>query len=307
MNIALITSESEKALLALLLSIRDGKRLGWNFAKIDMSYLLPFSSEEFSQKISMALREAEAAKIFVMSDEVWVAWSGHARSIFIRLQSSVFFFFLKPRYEHFPAEAVYYHKGDPNTVFDLSIYLRRRLIDKKDVTPVAALPLAPPFATVPDSHDTDERLPYSDLQASSFKRLQKDIGQRSQPEIMVVEDQLFARKILSEMLKNTHKVHVVATAHEGLQTYLDTAPEITFLDIELGDASGHTLARTIKHLNEDAFVVMVTGHGSEDHEKIAARSHVDGFILKPYTKAKILQCLDDYSQRRTAVAMRDSA
>jgi CheY-like chemotaxis protein len=302
MNLSTVTINAEKALLSLLITIHDDKREGWNLAKITTSCLLPFSTDEFVQKISLSLNNAVLAKIFFMHDEIWVAWQGNTKSIFMRLQSSVFFFFLKPEFESFPQEAVIYVQPLLNMT-KMCAHLRTKLMQKPAAATVPAFSLH-----TYEAGTADDVLSYTQAQAEEFHTACQQREERARPHILIVEDQLFARKILFEMLKNIYTVDVMSNAHDGLASYLDKAHDIVFLDIELGQASGHALARTIKQLDRYAFVVMVTGHASKGHKHLADENHVSDFIPKPYTKDKIFQCIAHFDARagRTK-AMVDSA
>lgn len=117
---------------------------------------------------------------------------------------------------------------------------------------------------------------------------------REKLRILIVEDQLFSRKILQELLHQSHNVDAAASAKEGMKLYLEQAPDIALLDIELTDESGHTLARFIKNIDPASFVVMVTGNNSVEDVALAKSNNVDGFIVKPYNKSKIFECIDKY-------------
>lgn len=117
---------------------------------------------------------------------------------------------------------------------------------------------------------------------------------RETPRILVVEDQLFSRKILEELLHHFYTVDVADSAKVGMKLYLENAPDVALLDIELADESGHTLARFIKSVDPDAFVVMVTGNNSVEDVALAKSNQVDGFIVKPYNKSKIYECINKY-------------
>ncbi|MDD2325942.1 MAG: response regulator, partial [Alphaproteobacteria bacterium] len=69
---------------------------------------------------------------------------------------------------------------------------------------------------------------------------------REKVRVLVVEDQLFSRKILTELLQKDFLVDAAASAKEAMRLYMENAPDIALLDIELTDDSGHTLARFIK-------------------------------------------------------------
>lgn len=61
--------------------------------------------------------------------------------------------------------------------------------------------------------------------------------------------------------------------------------------------SSHTLAHLIKTIDPSAFVVMVTGNNSVEDVTLAKSNQVDGFIVKPYNKAKIYECIDKFLAR----------
>jgi CheY-like chemotaxis protein len=117
---------------------------------------------------------------------------------------------------------------------------------------------------------------------------------REKLRVLVVEDQLFSRKILQELLQHFYTVDVAATAKDAMRAYLDNAPDISLVDIELTDESGHTLARFIKTIDPASYVVMVTGNNSVEDVALAKSNHVDGFIVKPYNKSKIYECIDKF-------------
>jgi len=120
---------------------------------------------------------------------------------------------------------------------------------------------------------------------------------REKLRILIVEDQLFSRKILHELLRQTYDVDVASSAKEGMKLYMENAHDIALLDIELADDSGHTLAKIVKTIDPASFVIMVTANNSVEDIALAKSNGVDGFIVKPYNKSKIFECLDKYMSR----------
>ena len=117
---------------------------------------------------------------------------------------------------------------------------------------------------------------------------------RSQPEILVVEDQPFSLNLLRGLLDRDYKTYTAATASAGWERYLEYAPDITLLDIELPDADGHRLAGAIMAFDPKAYIVMVTAnHYAKDVEK-ARVNGAKGFIVKPYNKQKILESIKQF-------------
>jgi len=136
-----------------------------------------------------------------------------------------------------------------------------------------------------------EKLPQ---ELSLFQRVKKRRGSRERLRILVVEDQLFSRKLLFEVLRGTYDVDLAETAFEGLKLYLENAPDISFLDIELEGESGHILARIIREFDPEAFIAMVTGNNSARDVAFAKSNNVACYITKPYSKGKIQEAIDGY-------------
>jgi len=117
---------------------------------------------------------------------------------------------------------------------------------------------------------------------------------RNKPLVLIVEDQQFSRELLHELLRQTYDVILAKSAKEGMHLYLEHAPDIAFLDIELLDESGHALARVIKELDEQTYIVMVTANNSAEDVAQAKANNVNGFVVKPYNKGKIFDSLSKY-------------
>ncbi len=116
---------------------------------------------------------------------------------------------------------------------------------------------------------------------------------REKLRVLVVEDQLFSRRILQEVLRD-YTVDAAASAKDGMHMFLENAPDIVLLDIELTDESGHVLAHFIKSIDPETFVVMVTGNHAVEDVSMAKSNKVDGFIVKPYNKSKIFESIEKY-------------
>jgi CheY-like chemotaxis protein len=140
-----------------------------------------------------------------------------------------------------------------------------------------------------------DRMP---AKAAHFRIAQNARKSREKLRVLIVEDQPFSQKILAELLRGDYVVDVAADAKEGLNLYLEHAPDIAFLDIEMGGENGHTLARFLKNLDPTSYVVMVTGNNSVEDVALAKSNNVDGFIVKPYNKQKIFSCIDAFRTQR---------
>ncbi|MCB9987372.1 MAG: response regulator [Rhodospirillales bacterium] len=131
-----------------------------------------------------------------------------------------------------------------------------------------------------------------------FESLARTKHSRKRLVVLVAEDQLFTRKLLFTALMGLCEVHVAASGREAWQTFIEIYPDLALLDIDLQDISGHDLARRIKRAAPETFVAMVTANNSVDDVEQARGNRVDGFIVKPFNKAKIMQCLEKCAQNK---------
>ena len=121
---------------------------------------------------------------------------------------------------------------------------------------------------------------------------------RSALKILVVEDDPFSRKLIHAVL-NGHKVHYAGDGTKAIQTYLQEAPDMVFLDINLPDVSGHDVLRKLLSVDPDTYVVMLSGNSQSENVLTAMKIGAKGFIGKPFTKDKLLQYITKCSRERT--------
>jgi CheY-like chemotaxis protein len=123
---------------------------------------------------------------------------------------------------------------------------------------------------------------------------------REKLRVLLVEDQVFSQKLMQEMLRLNYILDTASTAHDGFRLFLENAHDVVFLDIELDDDSGHSLGRVIRTLDPEVYVVMVTANNSVEDVALAKANKVDGFIVKPYNRQKVFECLETYASRKNA-------
>lgn len=117
--------------------------------------------------------------------------------------------------------------------------------------------------------------------------------------ILMVEDEEFSGKLLRGVLSKNHQVISASDGEMALAAYVKNAPDIVFLDINLPGVSGHKVLDVILKLDSDAFVVMVSANNYADDVRKALSSGAKEFVVKPFSKQKIENCINMYiSQRR---------
>jgi two-component system chemotaxis response regulator CheB len=83
--------------------------------------------------------------------------------------------------------------------------------------------------------------------------------------VLVVDDSAFMRKVLTDLLQSDPDIHVVGTAHDGLEAVEKTlalSPHVITLDIEMPKMDGYGALRQIM-TRQPTPVVMVSSHTRE--------------------------------------------
>lgn len=141
-------------------------------------------------------------------------------------------------------------------------------------------------------------LRFDQPQETLFRRAAQNRPSRKMLEMLVVEDQAFSAKLLLGLLDRTYKAVAADNAELAWNMYLAQAPDIVFLDVELPGMSGHDLAAAIHKLDPQAFIVMVTGNHYVEDVARAKENNAKGFIVKPYSKQKILDSIQKYINQK---------
>lgn len=115
---------------------------------------------------------------------------------------------------------------------------------------------------------------------------------RQQPQVMMIEDDAFSRRLVENVLKKNYALTGLSEATDALDTYARLAPDLLFLDINLPDVTGHELLEKIIALDPDAYVVMLSGNADKENITQAIRKGAKGFVAKPFTREKLFQYID---------------
>lgn len=111
--------------------------------------------------------------------------------------------------------------------------------------------------------------------------------------MLVVEDSVEIRRMILDSLTG-HERQSVGTGQEGLHYFKQENPDITFLDIGLPDCNGIDLLKEMRNHRPDAFIIMLTASNVSLDVERAHDSGANGYIIKPFSRKKILDCIQAY-------------
>ena len=120
---------------------------------------------------------------------------------------------------------------------------------------------------------------------------------RTQPVLLFAEDEASTRELLLFITKDIpiKEAIIVKDGYRAVEKHFTNAPDITFLDINMPVMDGLRALHIIKTLDPKAYVVMLSSNSQATNVLKARSSGVSDFIVKPFTKQKVLSCLDKLS------------
>ncbi len=112
--------------------------------------------------------------------------------------------------------------------------------------------------------------------------------------VLIAEDQLLFRAMLSEMLTKDHEIELVTSCSNGEEAVNQCCkqkPDIALLDIGMPNKDGIEALREIKSKTPDTKVVMLTTFEDEDKIKSALEFGADGYLIKEMTPDALISAV----------------
>jgi len=121
-------------------------------------------------------------------------------------------------------------------------------------------------------------------------------------EILVVDDEIGIRELLSEILGDEgHSVHAAENAGQARQLRDENRLDLVLLDIWMPDTDGITLLKEWAAAGKLSMpVIMMSGHATIDTAVEATRIGALDFLEKPITMQKLLRAVETGLQRGRA-------
>jgi two-component system chemotaxis response regulator CheY len=111
--------------------------------------------------------------------------------------------------------------------------------------------------------------------------------------IMIVDDELFFRELLRELLVK-EGFTIVAEATDGAEAvakYRELRPDITVMDIFMPGENGIDATREIVSFDANAKVLICSGVGYDDDIEAATQAGARGIIYKPFMPAEVIETI----------------
>jgi DNA-binding response OmpR family regulator len=132
------------------------------------------------------------------------------------------------------------------------------------------------------------------------------VDARPPARVLIVEDDPDIASFEQIMLSRAgYETRVAGTGSEGLQLVADYQPEVVLLDIGLPDMSGLDVCNAIAE-TVDSYILLVSGHSSENVKLTGLGLGADDFITKPFSGNELVARVASFLRRRERSRARDS-
>lgn len=123
--------------------------------------------------------------------------------------------------------------------------------------------------------------------------------------VLIIEDDPDVASFEQVMLARAgYDTRIAVNGREGLDLVKEYKPEVVLLDIGLPDISGLDVCTKIAE-TADSYILLVSGHSSEDVKLTGLGLGADDFITKPFSSNELLARIASFLRRRERSRARD--
>lgn len=118
--------------------------------------------------------------------------------------------------------------------------------------------------------------------------------------ILVVDDAMFMRTMIKNLLKGHTQFEVVGEAENGrdaVQKYKELHPDIVTLDITMPEMDGLEALKEIIKIDPSAKVVICSAMGQQGMVLDAIKNGAKDFIVKPFQADRVIEALTKVSNQ----------
>lgn len=111
------------------------------------------------------------------------------------------------------------------------------------------------------------------------------------PRVLVVDDAIFMRKMISDILTN-NGMEVVGEADTGsgaVERYMELKPDLVTMDIIMPEMNGIDAVRKIVEADSQAKIVMCSALGQQALVQDALAAGAKDFLIKPFNPSRVIE------------------
>jgi two-component system, chemotaxis family, chemotaxis protein CheY len=110
--------------------------------------------------------------------------------------------------------------------------------------------------------------------------------------VLVVDDAEFLRVRITKMLAaEGYEVNEAENGARALELYQQIKPDVVLMDITMPEMDGLTALKSIRGIDSNARIIMLTALGQESVVMEAVKAGAKDFVVKPYDADRVLQAI----------------
>jgi two-component system, NarL family, response regulator NreC len=112
--------------------------------------------------------------------------------------------------------------------------------------------------------------------------------------ILLADDHITVRQGLKMLIESQGDMTVVSEASDGTAAVEQARvlrPDVVVMDISMPGMNGLVATRTLKSLQPDAVIVILTRHGDDAYLQELLRAGADGYVLKQSAASELVQAI----------------
>jgi two-component system response regulator NreC len=112
--------------------------------------------------------------------------------------------------------------------------------------------------------------------------------------ILLVDDHVTVRQGLKMLIDSQGDMKVVSEASDGtaaIEQARAVRPDVVVMDISMPGMNGLVATRTLKEIQPDTVIVILTRHGDDAYLQELLRAGADGYVLKQSAASELLQAI----------------
>ena len=118
----------------------------------------------------------------------------------------------------------------------------------------------------------------------------------SSAKILVCDDSMMIKKKMKGLLTayGIKNIYEASNGKEAVEKFVETQPDITFMDIVMPEMTGVEALKIIKTSAADAVIITATSIGTEGNLSEAIKHGASDFLQKPVEEEQLVKLLDTY-------------
>jgi DNA-binding NarL/FixJ family response regulator len=112
--------------------------------------------------------------------------------------------------------------------------------------------------------------------------------------VLLADDHVTVRQGLKMLIESQGDMTVVSEASDGtaaVEQARALRPDVVVMDISMPGMNGLVATRTLKQIQPDSVIVILTRHGDDAYLQELLRAGADGYVLKQSAASELLQAI----------------